>query len=184
MGRSTTGVVVDGPGPLAAECAEQLRRCGVPVRAGALAADAAETASRAGEPPPRLVVLVPGGRVPPWAGAPWHARGVAHLPVETQGVVTVGPLVLPGRTACLTCVGPARTRPGTLSGHVPTTPPVDPAALVLGAAVVAVTALGVLHGDESLAGISTEIGPGASTVTHRFWHVGPDCRCASVTMSA
>ncbi len=58
----------------------------------------------------------------------------------------------------------------------------DPAGRVLAAAVVTVTVLAVLRGDEALAGISTDIGPRVETVTHRLWHAEPECRCASVRM--
>jgi hypothetical protein len=181
MERGAAHVVVDGPGPLAAECTVQLRRCGVAVRAGALAADAAEAAHGVGESQPGLVVLVPGGRVPVWAGAPWLHRRVAHLPVEVLARTTVGPLVVPGRSPCLACVARARggSGAGTLAGSTD-----DRAVLVLAAALVTVTTLGVLRGDEDLAGISTEIGPRASTTTHRLWHADASCGCASATMTA
>ncbi len=172
-------VVVDGPGPLAVEVTHQLRRSGVGVRAGALAADA-ELAGPGGGAPPVLVVLARERPVPVWAGSPWQARAVPHLPVEAGASTTVGPLVLPGRSPCLACV--ARRRP-------PAPPPAigaphgDPAARVLAAAVVTVTTLALLRGDVRLAGISTEIAPGAETVTHRLWHLEPGCRCASETMA-
>ncbi len=182
MGTGSGWVVVDGAGALAAEATAQLRRCGVTVRGGTLAADAAELAVAGGEAPPALVVLAPGrGRaVPAWAGDPWLARGVPHLPVTPGASPVVGPLVVPGRSPCLTCVAAAST------GHRPVTgsAPPDPAARVLAAAVVAVTVLSSLRGDESLAGISTEVAPGAAAVTHRLWNPDPGCRCSSVTMSA
>ncbi len=171
-------VVVDGPGPLAEEVAHQLRRVGAAVRAGALAADA-ELTRTGGGAPPALVVLVRDRPVPVWAGLPWQARAVPHLPVETGATTTVGPLVLPGRSACLTCVARRRSPapPGLES------PAGDPAARVLAAAVVTVTALTLLRGDPRLAGISTEIASAAETVEHRLWHVEPGCRCASVRMA-
>lgn len=175
-------VVVDGRGPVALESVLQLRRSGVDVRGGWHAGDAAELAVAAGAPPPTLVVLAAEAPLRPWSATPWQARGVAHLPVEhLAAVLAVGPLVLPGRSACLGCV----------LGSRPATPPADPTgpglpgapAVVLAAAVVTVTALAVLRGDESLAGISTEIGPGATTVTHRLWPALPDCRCSSARMT-
>jgi hypothetical protein len=179
MGARDAGhVVVDGAGPLAADAAHQLRRVGLVVRAGALAADA-ELSGPGGAPPPALVVLVRDRAVPVWAGAPWQARGVPHLPVEATTSTTVGPLVLPGRSACLACL--ARRRPPTVD-RIP--PPVDdPGRAVLAAAVVTVTALAVLRDDDRIAGISTEIGPRAETVTHRVWHAEPECRCASARMA-
>jgi hypothetical protein len=172
-------VVVDGWGPLADELLAQLRRCGVPVRGGRHAADGAELALSAGQAVPRVVVVVAEGRTPWWAGAPWQARGIPHLPIVLgeRGVV-VGPLVLPGRTACLRCTGPAwRSSRVCGRGSVP------PGTAVLAAAVTTVTVLATLRGDTSLGGISTEIGLDEVAVTHRLWKVRPDCGCTSATMA-
>jgi hypothetical protein len=190
-------VVLDGSGALATEAARQLRRAGVDVRAGAFVADAAESAVRDGAAVPRLVVLVRTGVLAPWAAALWQQRDVPHLSVLEAEATVVGPLVLPGRSACLACATQAwrvveRAQPGPSPGPARTpdsdAPPdpldQDAASLVLATAVVTVIALAVLRGDEDLAGISTEIGPRASTVTHRLWHATPGCRCSSVTMSA
>ncbi|HET6969148.1 MAG TPA: hypothetical protein VFI44_12745 [Ornithinibacter sp.] len=190
--REIAHVVVDGWGPLAEELTAQLRRCGVPVRGGGHAADSAEVAlSGAGVPggptgadaePPGAVVVVAEGRAPGWAGAPWQARGIPHLPVVLGGRrVVVGPLVLPGRTACLRCARPAwDTGTATVSEAASDTPT---GSLVLAAAVATVTVLAVLRGDHSLGGISTEIGLAELSVTHRLWNLRPDCRCARVRMA-
>ena len=187
-------VVVDGWGPVADELAAQLRRCGVEVRAGGHAADCAEavldgddTAPRDdlgidGRPdavPPRAVVVVADGRAPAWAGTPWQARGIPHLPVVvgTRGVV-VGPLVIPGRTACLRCV-----RPTWGGGRPPSASDTPGGGVVLAAAVATVTLLAVLRGDHSLGGISTEIGLDEVSVTHRLWNLRPGCGCAGVRMA-
>jgi hypothetical protein len=173
-------VVVDGRGPVVLEAVRQLRRSGVDVRSGWHAGDAAELALAVGAPPPALVVLGRDVTLRAWSASPWQSLGVAHLPVEDRaGGLVVGPLVLPGRSACVRCVLSSRR-------DVPAVPGVDPtgpAVVVLGAAVVTVTALAVLRGDESLAGISTEIGPGATTVTHRLWPALPPCRCVSGRMA-
>ena len=181
-------VVVDGWGPLAEELSAQLRRCGAPVRGGGHAADSAEVAlsgaggpggpSGAGAGPPGAVVVVAEGRAPGWAGAPWQARGIPHLPVVLGSRrVVVGPLVLPGHTACLRCARPAWDT-STASG--PDTPT---GSLVLAAAVATVTVLAVLRGDHTLGGISTEIGLAEVSVTHRLWNLRPDCGCARVRMA-
>ncbi|GIL36266.1 hypothetical protein [Phycicoccus sp. DTK01] len=175
-------VVVDGWGVLASETAGRLRRCGVPVRAGAHEADATELALVAGLPGPDLVVLVAEHGPPewwsaPWLGAPWQAHDVALLPVvrHTAGV-DVGPLVLPGRTPCLVCVTPPPRPPGAAAA-------LGAGAVVLAAAVATVTALATLAGDASLGGVSTEIGPQGTTVVHRVWTSRPGCGCASVRMA-
>ena len=128
---------------------------------------------------PAVVVVVAEGRTPWWAGAPWQARGIPHLPVVLgEAGVVVGPLVLPGRTACLRCAGPAwRASRVCGAGSVP------PGTAVLAAAVTTVTVLATLRGDTSLGGISTEIGLDEVAVTHRLWKVRPDCGCASATMA-
>lgn len=186
--RDVAHVVVDGWGPLAEELTAQLRRCGVPVRGGGHAADAAEVAlSGPGGPEgptgadagaPRVVVVVATGRAPGWAGAPWQARGIPHLPVVLGGRrVVVGPLVLPGRTACLRCARPAWDTSAAAASDTPT------GSLVLAAAVATVTVLAVLRGDHSLGGISTEIGLAEVSVTHRLWNLRHDCGCARVRMA-
>ena len=172
-------VVVDGWGPLADEVLAQLRRCEVVVRGGRHAADGAELALATSEARPAVVVVVAEGRTPWWAGAPWQARGVPHLPVVLGDAgVVVGPLVLPGRTACLRCAGPAwRTSRVCGVGAVP------PGTAVLAAAVATVTVLATLRGDTTLGGISTEIRLDEVAVTHRLWKVRPDCCCSSATMA-
>lgn len=178
-------VVVDGWGRVADETVAQLRRMRVPVRCGAHAADAAELEVAGGGAAPALVVLVadratdapaPWVRAPSMA-APWHAHRVPQLPLVTgSGRITVGPLVVPFRSACLACV----TRHDV--GPAAEAEPVTPGAVVLGAAVATVTTLAVLGGDASLAGISTEIGAGGLDVAHRVWASRPGCGCASVRM--
>ncbi|WP_377641066.1 hypothetical protein [Oryzobacter terrae] len=171
-------VVVDGWGPVAEELVAQLRRYGLVVGGGLHAADGAELRLD-GRPPPRVVVVVAQGRTPAWAGDPWHARGVPHLPVVLgrHGLV-VGPLVLPGRTACLRCTGPAwdGSRVGGPSD-------VPAGTLVLATAVAVVTVLTTLRGDDSLGGISTEVALDEVRVTHRVWGPRPGCRCARVRMA-
>ena len=123
------------------------------------------------------MVLVAEGRRPGWVGAPWQARGVPHLPIVLQvDRVVVGPLVLPGRTACLECAAPDRSEVSG-PGEVP------PESVVLAAAVATVTVLAVLRGDPGLGGISTEIGLSGLSVTHRLWNPVPGCRCARERMA-
>ncbi|WP_299440985.1 hypothetical protein [uncultured Phycicoccus sp.] len=183
--RTEHDVVVDGWGRVADETVAQLRRMRVTVRCGAHAADAAELEMAGGGAAPALVVLVadhatdapaPWVRAPSMA-APWHAHRVPQLPlVAGCGHLTVGPLVVPRRSACLACV----TRPD--AGEAGGTEPVTPGAVVLAAAVVTVTTLAVLRGDTSPAGISTEIGAGGLDVAHRVWGSRPGCGCASARM--
>ena len=172
-------VVVDGAGPLADELVAQLRRCEVGVLRGTHAADGAELSLAEGASAPDVVVVVATGRAPRWAGAPWQARGIPHLPVVLGAErVVVGPLVLPGRTACLRCADGAW--PGSRVGGTGDLPA---GTVVLACAVATVTVLTTLRGDPSLGGISTEIGLDDVTLTHRLWNVRPDCGCAQVRMA-
>lgn len=176
-GAAGVQVVVDGWGPLAEEASAQLRRCRVAVQGGRHAADGAEVALGLDGRRPAAVVLVAEGRRPGWVGAPWQARGVPHLPIVLQvDRLVVGPLVLPGRTACLECAAPDRSEVSG-PGAVP------PESVVLAAAVATVTVLAVLRGDPGLGGISTEIGLSGLSVTHRLWNPVPGCRCARGRMA-
>lgn len=176
---SPAPVVVDGWGPLAEELGAQLRRCGVAVRGGRHAADGAELALGADGEAPGAVVVVAEGRRPQWAGAPWQARGIPHLPlVLGSRQVVVGPLVLPGRTACLRCAAQVWD-----SSRVSVPGALPAGSLVLAAAVATVTVLSVLRKDESLAGITTEISLDEVAVAHRLWNLREDCRCAQGRMA-
>jgi hypothetical protein len=173
--RAGRTVVVDGYGSLAAEVSAQLRRCDVTVRAGAYASLAAELCGGDQEAP-SAVVLVAHGAVPAWAGSTWHAAVVPHLPVGIgESTLVVGPLIVPGITACLACAAAA--------GPVDRPPPHRDIRLtgetVLAAAIATVTILTLLHGDTSLGGISTEICLRETTVVHRLWTARADCRCGS-----
>ncbi|HEU5242393.1 MAG TPA: hypothetical protein VFU25_10275 [Ornithinibacter sp.] len=171
-------VVVDGWGPLAQELTAQLRRCRVEVRGGTHAADGAEIALDADAVPPAVVAVVAQGRAPGWAGAPWQARGIPHLPlVLTDRTLVVGPLVVPGRSACLRCTRAAASGSDVGGADTPG------GGVVLGAAVATVTVLAVLRGDLSLGGISTEIGLEEVAVTHRLWSPRPGCGCSRVRMA-
>ena len=173
-------VVVDGWGLLAEELVAQLRRCGLCVLGGRHAADGAELALGADGEPPGTVVVVAEGRRPEWLGAPWQARGIPHLPVVLGSrEVVVGPLVLPGRTACLHCAARAWD-----SSRVSGMGSAPVGSLVLAAAVATVTVLSVLRGDESLGGITTEISLEDVSVAHRLWNLREDCRCARGRMAA
>lgn len=170
---------MDGWGPIAEEVVAQLRRCAVDVHGGLHAADGAELAMRTWDAAPLVVVIVADGRTPWWAGAPWQARGIPHVVVAVQhDTLTVGPLVLPGRSACLLCISAAQPPP-----RPSTTSRVPLEGLVLGAAVTTVTVLRALRGDHDLAGISTEISLDRTAVTHRVWQARHGCGCASVRMA-
>ncbi|MEU6444332.1 TOMM precursor leader peptide-binding protein [Streptomyces sp. NPDC047046] len=119
-------------------------------------------AGRLGEaPPPDLVVLAPRDAVAvhapdPQVAEPLLAAGIPHLyagVVETTGIV--GPLVLPGRTACAGCLerhrvereaGHARLLAQWRSGRTHRVEPVDLALATTVAALTASHALSFLDG--------------------------------------
>jgi hypothetical protein len=123
------------------------------------------------------------------------AAGIPHLVAATyERVAVVGPLVLPGRTPCLTCLdlhrvdrdpawpvvsaqldGPGRRVDGTLAA-----PACDvvlaatAAALAAGAALAYLDAPGHAH---ELAGARLEARPPGTVPRRRSWRRHPRCGC-------
>lgn len=122
------------------------------------------------------------------------ATGLAHLPVRLRdGVGVIGPLVLPGRTACLSCLDLQRR------AYIPGWPMV--AAQLAGrrgaadpACVLATTALAIAQVtaavDATAGGVaapaaleaSLEIDVGAATVVRRPWQAVPGCLCRATDL--
>jgi len=94
-----------GTGSVRAALAEALERCGAVVRRSE------RTLPEPEDPPLRLTVLAADTAEPDRALAAALVRAdLPHLVVRTAGdLAVVGPLVLPGRTACLRCVDLTRT---------------------------------------------------------------------------
>jgi bacteriocin biosynthesis cyclodehydratase domain-containing protein len=176
------------------------------------ASAAAEATSRAAPrvdtrplPPgrdPDLVVLVDviagaGDQAPglPAGGSAlrWAVRRTPHLPVWVRDAVAViGPLVLPGRTACLACLDLHRSDrdpawPALVAqlttGRAATEPAACGAALVGAAAsLAAMQVLAHLDGDppETLGG-SLELAEPGAVIRRRTWPPHPDCGCLEDT---
>ncbi|UYN84823.1 MAG: hypothetical protein KIT89_06625 [Microcella sp.] len=90
-------LAIVGSGAMAARVAGVLGEAGHPVAVGA-------SVERVGGRRPAAAVLVSAHVVDPLAHQRWLRRDIAHLPIVFGEVaVTIGPLVVPGRTACLTC---------------------------------------------------------------------------------
>lgn len=91
-------VIVDGEGRTAGRIVGLLRSAGVDVRSGLSWSDPlVETAT--------LAVIVGSYAIEPSRHGRWLRRDVPHLPVVfSDGGVEVGPLVRPGRGACVRCV--------------------------------------------------------------------------------
>jgi bacteriocin biosynthesis cyclodehydratase domain-containing protein len=148
-----------------------------------------------GPPPqrlvPDLVVLADALAPEPERVAELHANGAAHLSARMRdGVGVVGPLVLPGRTACLGCLDLLR------SAHDPGWPTVaaqlvgrqgrgDPAAVRATAALAAAQVLAAL--DATAGGgpppptldTTIEFDATAGTLLRRTWSPQPGCGCGA-----
>ncbi|MGE3288660.1 MAG: TOMM precursor leader peptide-binding protein [Pseudonocardia sp.] len=118
-----------------------------------------------------------------------HDAGVAHLPVRVRdGAGVVGPLVLPARSPCLTCVDLHRGdrdhawpriaallqgRPGSA----------DPACVTATAALATAQALAALDlgtaTRPAALGATLTIGADTASVTRRAWPPHARCRCGN-----
>lgn len=148
-----------------------------------------------GPPPVRLVpdLAVLADETPaPEIAEGLRAAAVAHLPVRLrEGVGVVGPLVLPGRTACLGCVDrhragrdphwpalaaqlagrPGRAAPGSAQAT---------AGLAV-AQVLAVLESAWLEIPPPTLGTAVELDVAAATVVRRRWPPHPDCPCRAAS---
>jgi hypothetical protein len=134
---------------------------------------------------PDLVVLTPVGGAP----MPEPPRLLPHLLSEVRGEVgVVGPLVMPGTSACLRCLDLARTDadPGwpavavQLATNSRTQAPCDGVLAVAVAAQTVLQALAFLDGGglPSAAGGTLELTLPDWRWRRRSWQVHPDCDCA------
>lgn len=101
---ATTRIAIDGQGPIAAGVRELLGACGI---GQVMAVPDGPLALASGID---LVVLTDVAAVPPEVVNGLMGDRLAHLPVRVRdGIGIVGPLVLPGRTSCLSCADLHRT---------------------------------------------------------------------------
>lgn len=135
--------------------------------------------------PPSVVVLADGALPDLGRAAALVTARIPHLAVwVTQARLVVGPLVLPGRTACLGCLERARTDadPGWPEvGRAMRDRPVPPAALQSHAAagLAAGQVLDLLDGlaqPDTVNG-TLERSTGSPLVRRRSWQPHPDCGC-------
>lgn len=132
-------------------------------------------------PDPRLPMIVVAHRMlEPRRAALLMASEITHLPIELSGDrVHVGPLVVPGRTACLACDHSHRTDSDPtwpllaaqlLGREAPDTDP----ALVIEAAVLAARLLRMTPAEQSSLSVSV-----SSANARRVWHAHrPHARCS------
>ncbi|SHN32845.1 TOMM precursor leader peptide-binding protein [Cryptosporangium aurantiacum] len=135
---------------------------------------------------PDFVVLAAGPLPLPADQVRWTSAGVPHLPVLLRdGVAIVGPLVAPGRTACLTCLDEHRRDRDpawpVLAAQLATDRRGEPAEAVVvttAAALAAAEVSGHLEGVlTATVGTSLEIGPPGVPLRRRSWTPHPRCDC-------
>jgi bacteriocin biosynthesis cyclodehydratase domain-containing protein len=152
-----------------------------------------------GRPParfsPDLVVLTDALLPEPSLLGALQASRTAHLPVRLRdGTGVVGPLVLPGRSACLRCLELHRRDrepawPGVAAQLVGKAGRGDPACTLATAALGAAQALAALDGlagdgAPPLLDATLEIEPTAGTLLRRPWPAHPDCGCGATQRAA
>ncbi|MHA6780549.1 TOMM precursor leader peptide-binding protein [Pseudonocardia saturnea] len=134
---------------------------------------------------PDLVVLADAQAPRPGTADRLAADGTAHLPVRLRdGVGVVGPLVLPGRTACLRCLDRWRTErdpgwPGVAAQLAGRPGSADRACVAATAALGTAQALAALDDTAAPPTLDTtiELDLGAATLVHRRWERHPGCPC-------
>jgi bacteriocin biosynthesis cyclodehydratase domain-containing protein len=140
------------------------------------------------QPVADLVVLAPTGREPQQPVAALVTEGVPHLLAEVRdGVGVVGPLVLPGSTACLHCLDLTRTDldpdwpalAAQLAGPTRGAPPCDGTLAVAVAAQAVLQALTLLAGTvPAAAGATLELALPDWRWRRRSWSPHASCGCA------
>lgn len=138
---------------------------------------------------PALVVLA--GDIPSasWSATALLREQIPHLAVRTQlASVVVGPLVIPGRSACLLCVLRHRSAIDlgwtAFEAGLVQEPVRSPAALIWTAAsLAAIDALTHLDGlaTPSMVDGTVEWWAGELAPRRRTWSIHPDCECRNST---
>ncbi len=137
--------------------------------------------------PARIVVLIEDRVIPPSLHLPLLRRDLPHVPIVFgDGNVTVGPLVVPGASACLRCVDLTRRDaddawPLIAAQLTQQRPTVRAARLELAAAASAVRAVDArLTGRSSaLDGIAEIIPPDGSRPRRLAYAPHPECGCGA-----
>jgi bacteriocin biosynthesis cyclodehydratase domain-containing protein len=141
---------------------------------------------------PDLVVLADARRRSPAGGRARLVRGIPHLPVGLRdGTAVVGPLIVPGTTACLDCielhrldrdpVWPALAAQLSTSRDEP-----DPSHQAIAAGAAALAAAQVLclldGGQPEALGRSLELTGVGERLRRRAWEPHPACACAGAPL--
>lgn len=184
----TTGTVTAAEVAVGGYRAGDTRRPRATAAAEAVRAVAPETSTGPPRPgaPPDFLVLATTGRPPVVEALTADVRRVPHLALTLRGdVPVVGPLVVPGRTACLHCVYLHRCDRDpawpALAAQLATAPGERHCAAALAAVAAGVAALQVLTqldgGEPDALSASLEIGTSGGLVRRRTWTPHPRCGC-------
>jgi bacteriocin biosynthesis cyclodehydratase domain-containing protein len=214
VARRGAGVLVEGAGPLLAEVATGLAEAGVGwigVRADAVGwpdeVAAAEAALRRAAPATRLIganrrvnpdlVVLTGTLAPDRARlAQLHADGTPTLLVRlVDGLGLIGPLILPGRTACAGClerhhIERDRYWPGVGDGLAGVVGTASRASMRASAALGVEQAVrwldALVQPVEPPPTLDTvlELDPARGELRRRRWSAHPDCPCGATDTSA
>ncbi|WP_300009440.1 TOMM precursor leader peptide-binding protein [Pseudonocardia sp.] len=136
---------------------------------------------------PDLVVFADAQAPEPRAAARLLEAGVAHLLVRLRdGTGVVGPLVLPGRTACLRCLDLRRSErdpgwPAVAAQLVGRPGRADPACAAATAAFGTAQALAGIDGtaEPAVLDATIELDVTAGTARRRSWAPHPECSCGA-----
>lgn len=137
------------------------------------------------------LVVVTDQMLPPWAAADLHHAAINQLAVRTGSWgSTVGPLTLPGRTACPRCVTRHRSVadegwPLIEIGHWHSRSPSSPLTEAMTTSLVAAEVLDLLDGTTPPATVGGTLDweLGTHAPRRRSWSVRPDCECHSATVA-
>jgi bacteriocin biosynthesis cyclodehydratase domain-containing protein len=155
---------------------------------GRLACDRPVPGTTTSHRPADLLVLVAEHAADPVAADGVQADGVPHLSVVVRDTdALVGPLVLPGRSACLRCLDRWRTDadpawPDVRTGLVGAPPrPTDAATAQVLAGLVALQVLAHLDGGRAASvGATLEVLLPDGRVRYRWWRPHPACGCVDL----
>lgn len=182
--RRASTVAVAGPARLGRPIADLLTAAGV--GAAAVLSTAAELVPDAGVPPPDLVVLTGVATLELSLVAAVTRLRAVHLAVTLRGASgVVGPLVVPGRTACLRCLDLHRADRDPdwprlamqLAIRRPAQPPGPAGLLAITAGTAALQALAHLEGEVSPPTLdgTLELTLPDWRIRRRSWSPHPDC---------
>jgi bacteriocin biosynthesis cyclodehydratase domain-containing protein len=205
--RQSASVLVRGGGPLLAPVTVGLAAAGIgalwvegeftPPAQGEVRRLAPDTKVRAGPPRrrPHLVVLTDLLAPDPRQHREFLVKGVPQLVVRLMdGIGLVGPLVLPGRSACLRCLDLHRaardpcwpTVAAGLSGQVGSASPATvqaTAALAVEQAMIAVEPMTSAEPPPTLDAV-LELDTRRGTARRRRWPPHPECGCGAAHIQA